>query len=181
MSELASDFWSAFFLGAVSAFFLWFGFRKGFFEHTPHASWKPPITLWHICFAFGLYFALVLLAAPLSAIFLKSSHLTPIGYASWINFLVSTSIFIALFAFWKILPKPLRDSLCKAPDASQDWKTDFRFAFYTWCIAFPVAFAASQILDFLVLYLFKIKDLPDQLAVYFVKMAFSDPLYFLLA
>ena len=181
MSELVADFWSAFFLGVVAAFFLWFGFRKGFFEHAQRVSWKPPIALRHICIAFGLYFAVVLLIAPLFAIVLKHSSLSAIGYASWINFLVSGLIFLVLFAFWKTLPRPLRASLWKDPAATQDYTKDLRFAVYTWCISFPTAFAVSQFLDLLVIYLFRIKELPDQLAVYFVKMAFSDPLYFLLA
>ncbi|MDE3045576.1 MAG: CPBP family intramembrane metalloprotease [Verrucomicrobiota bacterium] len=181
MSELSSDFLGAFFLGIVGGLLIWFGFQKGFFTKNPHPDWKPQTTLWHVCAGFGLYFAIVIFITPILAVILQRKGLPQIAFASWMNFLLSFSIFFALFLFWKSLPQKVRAPIWRAPDAHQTYSTDARFAVYTWCIAFPVAFAISQFLDTLMLYLFNLKELPDQLAVYFVKMSFQHPLYLFLA
>lgn len=169
---------------AISALILWLAKRSGFYKPLHDSGWKPDLQLWQVVLSFAIYFAVSIfvpgLIAPIVQLF-SPPQTSQIGFVSWLNLLTCSAIFGGLIGLWKGLPKRVRHSIWRSETATQSYGEDFKFAFYAWCISFPVVLFASQLLDYLVFIIFKVTQLPDQIAVYFVKMTFSHPLYFILA
>jgi len=170
------------FLGIVSFGILWFGKYKGFFRWNPNRNWNNPLTLIHLLIPFAIYFAVAYLLAPL-LIYLLLPHFDHggIGLASWLNFIISASILLGIWIYSRTVNPQIPSNLWRNQNLIANYQEDFIFAFYAWCLSFPLVLFVSQLLESFVLIVFNQAKLPDQIAVYFVKMTFHDPLYFFLA
>jgi membrane protease YdiL (CAAX protease family) len=172
------------FLGIVSFGVLWFGWYKGFFRWNSNRPWNTPLVLKHVLIPFMIYFAMAYVIAPFLILcmkpFFKQGGLQ-IGFASWLNFFISALTLLALFIYWRSLNPTIRSNLWRNTHLAANYKEDLIFAFYAWCVSIPLVLFVSQFLESFVYLVFKVQQLPDQIAVYFVKMTFSDPFYFFLA
>ncbi len=172
-----------FLLAVLSGVLLVLGWQKGFFRWTPLPQWNPTIQLWHVLGAFAIYFAIWVFGSAVYAPLLKSilgAQRSPIGYTAWLVFLLSASIFAALSIYRCTLPSQVRHAIWryhKTPHFLQDAKNGL----IAFCLGFPLVMFVGQLLEWLLQAAFKISQIPDQSAVYFLKMTFHNPLYFLLA
>jgi len=172
------------FLGIVSFGVLWFGKHKGFFRWNLSRRWDTPVDLIHVIIPFAIYFVMAYFIAPLLIYALLpyfNQNGTQLGFASWLNFLISVLTFSGLVIYCRFLPLSIRLNLWHNTHVVVNYREDFILAFYAWCLSFPLVLFVSQFLESLVLLIFNQAKLPDQIAVYFVKMTFNDPLYFFLA
>jgi membrane protease YdiL (CAAX protease family) len=167
------------FLGALALAILWFGREKGFFHWTPKPGWNPLIRLWHVSALFLIYFVVSLLASALLPSLLSS--VGPSAFAPWFVFLSSLLVASSLLGFCFYLPKRLKLLIWRAEDAKQPYMQDIKMALIAWCLAFPTVLFVSECLESLTLYLSQSTELPDQLAVHFVRSTFHEWLYFLLS
>ena len=65
------------------------------------------------------------------------------------------------------------------PQEKKHLLQDFLYAVGAWIIAFSLVFALQRILQLMLAYFFHIFELPDQVAVYILKMTLQYPLYLL--
>ena len=169
-------------LGITAIGVLWFGKVKKFFQWNPLRPWDSKISLGYVLIAFALYFGICGYLVPIYIALLKhyAPHLSQIGYAAWLNFLNSGTVLAALLIFLRYLPLVSRQGLLRCPTVVRDLPQDFLMGLSGWLLSFPLVVFLTSSLESLVLYLFNTTYLPDQLAVYFVKMTFADPIYFAL-
>lgn len=182
MSEVPANFTSVAIFAAIAALVLWLARKYGYFKPVGD-GWKPDITLWHVAAAFGVYFGFSVFLLPMIAqiIYHFAPTLKSVGLIAWLSLINSTAIFLGLAVVWFTLSSTARQLIWRNPHAQQTYGDDFKIACITWCIGFPLVLFMSQLLDYIVFSLFHITQLPDQVAVMFVKMTFSNPLYFFLA
>lgn len=64
---------------------------------------------------------------------------------------------------------------------SKSVKYDMIFGSLFWFVVFPIVTFFSSIFDIFIYLLFKVKKIPDQTAIYFLKSTLSNPFYFLMA
>ncbi len=182
MTDLASELETALLALFGSAVAVAIGWKKGFFR-TPQEIEKPksPPTLLLVFFAFAIYFVMGLLVPLLFQKFLSSavSMDARIGRASWATFLISGFIFAVLALYFLAIPKPIRQSILLRKTFEPG--RDVLFAIYAWLISFPLVLLLSSALELLIYFIYGMFELPDQVAVLFLKMTFGKPLYFFLA
>lgn len=167
------------FLGALALWILWFGRRRGFFEGISKSPWNPLIRLWHVAAFFLIYFVVSLVTRDLLPPILYK--ITPSGLAPWFVFLSSLLVTGALLGFCGYLPKRLRSLIWRGDEAKQSYVQDVKMALLAWCLAFPTVLFVSECLESLTLHLSQATQLPDQVAVNFVRSSFHEWLYFLLS
>ena len=168
----------------ASAFALWIARKSGFYRPLQPSAMTSTVSFWHVISGFLIYFAASLFAAPvLGAILHRTLSVNAglIGFVAWLNFTLSATILLGLLALLLIMKPPVRNALWRRIEVPKEYFKDLQFAFFAWCLSFPFVAFTSQLLEYLLYLLFHIVELPDQLAVYFVKMSFSHPGYFILA
>ncbi len=161
---------------------LWIAKISGYYTKLSRPTWKDHVPLWSVISAFAIYFTASLLVASIFIPALQKilpNNTSIIALTVWLHFSLSLIILIGLSALTRTLPSPTL--LWKDPNATQSCKEDLKYALYSWCIAFPLVGSVGQFFDWLLFTIFQIKELPDQLAVYFVKMSFAHPGFFTLA
>lgn len=167
-----------FLFGAITALVLIIGWKRGFFSHSFEEKWIVPIRLVHVLAVFLIYFGIAILVMPFIRTFFIPTKLSPLSLNCWLNFLNSTLIASGIAWFtWKTRP-PLWPRIWQRDVPA--YKKDVETAIFAWVIAFPLVLFLSQFLDLLVTHLTHATELPDQLAVHFLKMTFSQPFYFFL-
>lgn len=177
-----SDAASILAFGLLSLLVLWISWKRGFFVF-PEGEWIVPIRFLHVIGAFAIYFFGSLIASSIFTTLLKlRTSKEQLGLSSWFNFLTSAVIFLALILFWRICSEPLRKGIWRRTNGTGHlYAEDICFAFLAWFISFPLVLFLNQLLEWLVSYFFHLTQLPDQLAVYFLKMTFGQPVFFVLA
>lgn len=179
---MSSEIGAIFAFGILALLFLWMGWRRGFFVF-PSVEWEVPVRFMHLIGAFAIYFLLSFGTTTLVIAFLKpwiaNNYL---AFSSWFNFLMSFLIFCCLAIYLRQLPERVRKGLLRNPsERGKPLAGDIGFALTAWVLAFPLVLFLSQTLELLITAIFHIKQLPDQIAVQFLKSTFANPLYFLLA
>lgn len=182
MTTLASELGSALFAAITSVVALMIGRKKGFFK-MPQMVEKPkqPPTFVLVFMAFAIYFAMGTIVPNL---FPKS--LIGATQDMWIKrmtlaaFTLSFSIFAALVLFIQMIAKPIRRNILLRSGRFEP-KKDLILAAAAWLISFPLVLFVSTSLDIILYFITGSFELPDQIAVLFLKMTFGMPGYFLLA
>lgn len=170
-------------LGVLSALILWSAFKRGFFSlENQQSSWVVPLRWFHVVFAFGIYFVMAFVVVRLFAPFFQQmSFRNPAAdflmFSSWVNFLTSLVIFFFLFLYLTRLPTQIASPILRKEKAFS-LSEDFRMVFFCWIFSFPLVLFLSHFLDLLVSFTFRVKELPEQMAVHFLKMTFQHPFYF---
>ena len=173
----------------ISLVTLIIGWKSSYFSSLFSAdTWKIPIQWTHVVFAFAIYFGISAIGTPFIGHLLHSvlsSHPTPfsmIQYASLVNTLNSGTILVCLLIFLSALPRPLKKGIWKDQrELQHSYKEDLHFVIFSWVIAFPLVIFINQILDWTLSNVFHVPLMPEQIAVYFLKMTFGHPLYLSMA
>ncbi len=167
--------------GLLAFLILFIGWRKGAFTFHP-PEWNVPLTLSHVIVAFAIYFLVSSILTRIAIFFWqKEILLNFMSYSSWLNFGVSSIIFFLLALYLGCLPKNIRSSILRRSGTQEPLIEDVWAALYAWIMAFPLVLFLSQLLEMLLIKLFRLPQLPEQIAVKFLKTTFVDPLYFFLA
>ena len=159
--------------GILSALALFFAKRVHFFDWTS-IRWNKSIYLWTPLLFFAIFFGASLFAIKFFVSFFTKLSLSPtfricLLYSS-IPFIQIVLFSIALFLF----PKQMRLNFWKDPEKPFSFFNDLKWAFYGWCIAFPVLSFCGNLIGLILYYVFNITELPDQGAVLFVKRCLED-------
>ncbi|MBM3184369.1 MAG: CPBP family intramembrane metalloprotease [Chlamydiae bacterium] len=171
-------------LGILATFLLYWGWRRSFFDFPhPMPSWEIPLTWVHVVLCFAIYFVALLGISPLLVIFLRPflNNSPPIAISSWLNFLISLLILFSVLFYALRLPNEVFLKIWRRPNGGENAIVqDFKFALWAFVFVFPVVIFLNESFDFILESFFHIKELPDQLAVRFLKMTFHFPLYFVI-
>jgi membrane protease YdiL (CAAX protease family) len=175
----AADFQFALVIGALALFVLWVASRRGFFHIGEAPLWKVPVRFTHVAAAFLLYFAIGLFAAPKIYGALRSLQMPMVAELGWLNFL-NTCLILGAVLLVVTLPQPL---LLRAiwREKGEHLLDDIKSGIVAWLVAFPTVIALSLILELLLFYGLNVRQIPDQVAVYFLKLTFASPFFFGLA
>lgn len=171
-------------VGLIAALILWLGAKQGFFRWTSENTWNRGIRLVHVGAGFALYFAVSLLLPSVYIHLLRSHFAAPeqyIGFLTWINFLLSMTILVALFVLTRWLPRLVRERIWRSETAVQSYGQDLRMGFFAWCLAFPLILFINQLVEDFLYRVIGVEQIPDQVAVRFIKMTAEFPFYFFLA
>lgn len=152
-------------------------FLKNFF-HLPDDLWIIPIRLHHLIIAFAIYFFGTFLSSSFFVHVLgRQSFANTLSLLSWFNFATSSFILLLLILYFLFLPQTVRNLIGWH---SFSWN-DPKAAITAFILAFPTVLIVNQILEAITLTIFNLKELPDQIAVHFLKSTFDQPSHFLLA
>ncbi|PIS03020.1 MAG: hypothetical protein COT85_03045 [Chlamydiae bacterium CG10_big_fil_rev_8_21_14_0_10_42_34] len=167
--------------GVIAILLLIMGFRRGFFS-LDGKLWEVPIRFVHLIGAFAIYFLASYLTTTLAVtLFKKQIMLHYVAYSSWLNFLVSFCIFLFLAIYMSFLPRWVAKGILRREGESHTFSDNIWAALYAWILAFPLVLFLSQVLELVIYKIFKVTQLPDQIAVKFLKSTFDNPVYFTLA
>ncbi|HSX13330.1 MAG TPA: type II CAAX endopeptidase family protein [Chlamydiales bacterium] len=158
------------------------GWKRNFFSF-PSGHWFYQIRWHHVAFAFFIYFLFSVILSPWVGKWLQKilihNHSTQsiLSYATWLNFINSTMIFVFLMVVLTALPV-LRKMGSREPFS---YLQDLGAALTAWAISFPLIVFVNQGLDWIVTHIFHVAHAPEQLAVQFLKMTLGYPVLFILA
>ncbi|MBS0625040.1 MAG: CPBP family intramembrane metalloprotease [Verrucomicrobia bacterium] len=182
MSEITQELWGAIAFAAISSVVLRISWRKGYFRLPAWHEEKIPVTIGQVLISFAIYFGVIILISPFVLTFLRANFFSAptqtnaIGLSSWGNLIISV-IIAGLLA--SLLVKRGSRAIWKR-DPHKPYAQDVAIGAVSWIISFPLVLSVSQFLDVFVYAIFHVTQLPDQVAVYFLKMTFAHPFYFLL-
>lgn len=164
--------------GAIAGVILFLGKRMGFFRFSP-LPWDVPIRIVHLIGAFAIYFLVATVATKFATLLMrKQMSMNYMTIASWLNFGISFAIAICLAIYLKSLPQAVRMGILRRSSQTHLISDDVSNALYAWFLSFPLVLFLSKALELVVSELFHITQLPDQIAVKFLKSTFDNPLYF---
>jgi membrane protease YdiL (CAAX protease family) len=144
----------------------------------PDSFWAVPVRLKHVIIAFAIYFFGGYVSTHLYLNVLnRQSFASTVSYLSWFNFTSSSLILFLLILFFLFLPKTVRALLGRE---SISWK-DLSVAGFVFIVAFITVIPINHLLEKLTLVIFQLKEIPEQLAVIFLKSTFKQPSLLLLA
>lgn len=167
--------------GILAALALAMAVKKGFFAFS-NLTWFVPIRFLHLVGAFAIYFIVSTFFSAIVVSFFRDEIMNHyMTYATWLNFLVSLLIFLCLLAYLKLLPAAVKDGILQRPGEDHPFKEQLSQALYAWLIAFPLVLTVSQVIEAILLKVYQMTQLPDQIAVRFLRSTFNDPLHFFLA
>jgi uncharacterized protein len=169
--------------GVLTLAVLFVAWRANYFAFLKEeVKWEFPIRWVHIAIVFAIYFAAVIFLSPLLISVLRRLLISSpaIALATWLNFLSSFFILACIAIYCSILPRNVAWKIWRRSDRAF-FIQDIGFAFLSFIIAFPIVIFINETLDLILSRLFHIVELPDQLAVRFLKMTFEYPRYFFLS
>ena len=178
---MSSEFGGTIAFGVLALLLFLIGKRIGFFEFSPQ-EWRVPIRLVHVIGAFAIYFlASFFLAKFLVIVLKKQIMLHFMAYSSLLNFAISFVVLIFLGIYFKSLPSLLTMGILRRGPQKPSIIDDIWAALTSWIMAFPLVLFFSQLLEWILMKVFHLTLLPEQIAVRFLKSSFESPLYFILA
>ena len=174
---------------AILAFFsIQFGRKRNFFSLPQESeNWKFPLKLAHVLGIFVIYLcALVFLTPQIATAVQKVVFQTPhqnsiLSYITWVQFIHSSLTFVLLFGFFFCLPKIVRKNIWIDQASHSCFLEDIRKAILIGVLSFPIIGLANQLIDFFLTNIMHITEMPDQLAIHYLKMTFGHKLYFILS
>jgi uncharacterized protein len=169
--------------GALTLFVLYLANRGNYFAFPKDGiKWEFSIRWHHVAVAFAIYFAAIVFLSPLAIHALRRllSSSPAIALATWLNFLLSLFILSAIAIYCSIIPRDVASKIWRRSERSSFFQ-DIRFAFLSFIVAFPLVIFINEILDLFLSHFFHFQELPDQLAVHFLKKTFEYPRYFFLS
>lgn len=163
--------------------------KRNFFSQVSESdNWLFPIRWFHVASIFAIYFGVAAVISPIIAkilqnvLFAHPKANTLLSYASWVNFINSSIILFLILCFLFCIPRIIRKNIwMKQNFTAHLYRKDFYFACLAWIISFPIVVFVNQLFDFLLSNVFSIHIMPEQLAVYFLKMTFGNSFYLSLA
>ncbi len=178
---MSSEIGATLAFGVLAVFLLITGWRRGFFVFSIK-EWEVPIRFYQLMIAFAIYFLVTTATSTIVlALFKKEIMANYLAYSSWINFAISFLIFVFLAIYWCFLPEKVRYGILRRPSEKRKLQEDIWAACYAWILSFPLVLFLSQGLELITYKVFHVTQVPDQIAVKFLKSTFSNPLFFVLA
>lgn len=184
MTEVSSELGGITLFGVIAALVLWISWRQRFFQWDSNGVWNQNILLRHVVGGFFLYFGVTFTLGPIYVKLLKpdyASIASQVGYNAWLTFLLSASILAMMYFWWRCLSRTVRSNIWRSDKVFGSYSQDLKFGFYGWCVAFPLVLFVNKVFEVFLFLLTGIQQIPDQLAVRFVKMTAAYPFFFLLA
>jgi membrane protease YdiL (CAAX protease family) len=169
--------------GVLTLVILFVALRANYFAFLKEeVKWEFPIRWIHIAIVFAIYFAAVIFLSPLLIAVLRRllTSSPAIALATWLNFLSSFFILAFIAIYCSTLPRNVAWKIWRRSDRAF-FIQDIGFASLSFIIAFPIVIFINETLDLIISRFFHIVELPDQLAVRFLKMTFEYPRYFFLS
>jgi uncharacterized protein len=172
----------AFLFGSLAVLICFFSWKRGYFS-LPKSFDPPLVNLLHLLSGFAFYLIFFFYLSPKLSESLKNwipiERDKVVSYISWINFstLLLSSLFILVFyglCFPKVLSKILKRS-----DSPLYW--DLCIGLLSWIISFPIVVFFSELLDIFVIEVFKVTELPEQLAIQYLLSTVNYPLFLAIA
>lgn len=186
--ETSSSLLSIALLVVLSIFSLSWAKKRNFFSLPEETkNWKFPISLIHVLIIFCLYLLTLIVIAPLIAsviqkIVYAKTLLNPVlSYISWVQFSHSLITFVLLFGFFLLLPQNVRSQIWGDTSSKHPFLEDGKKAILTGVLSFPIIGLSNQSIDFFLTNILHITQMPDQLAIHFLKMTFGHHLYLFLS
>lgn len=166
--------------GIISLGILWLSWKKGFF--LSHEDQSPiPLRWFDPLAVFSIYFLVALLAPlPLATLLQRFvAPIPPIAISCWLTFIMSLLILLSISLYALFLPKEISKKIWQNSQEKSPLQ-DVYTALLCCAISFPFILFLGELFDLLIYFIFHIKDLPEQLAVLFLKMTLNYPFYFFL-
>ncbi len=145
---------------------------RGFFTLPDH-HWEFPVRFVHVIGAFAIY-----LSIGLGGGFLFGAFPPSTGAICWLNFLVTLFSLCALVLYCRVISPSVCQGILRNPATPPHFAQDLGYGLYSLVFAFPLFLITSALLDWFIRAALHIQELPDQIAVRFLKMTFATPLYF---
>lgn len=179
---IGSDLLQMILFGILAGWALFFAKKKGYFNALRNPVWVVPIQWFHVLGVFGLYFAFGFLIFPFLFRFFVP-HFLPlvsqkeqVGALTWLNFLNGCVILYSIF----ILSPPHFQAIWNKTGRKWSLGLDLKAMIYTLLLAFPVIFFCNAFFELIIHGVFHLENLPDQIAVQWLKASFDFPFYFFL-
>ncbi len=171
-----------FFFGALTALVLWIAYRKGYFLFSKDLD-TPPLKVNHLFLGFVIYLGISFILSMLLRFFIHRFTETLISHAAFfisltnlLNLVATTLLFY--YFYFKVFPH-IGSYIWKRSNSS--YIRDISFGLLSWLIAFPCVVFFSELLEMLTQSLFKDQQLPDQVAIHYLKNTFGNPFLFIIA
>lgn len=173
------DFGAALFLGLLSVFSVYIGKKRSFFSLDPQ-PWTVPVYWFHVLISFAIYFV-INLCVLFTSLFFRTYALSnswSLQDSSKISFVAACSIACLLLLYIHKISHI--GSFIWGRIDRNCFSNNLKAVLLTTAIALPAVLFLSECLHWLISVVFHIHQLPEQLAVQFLKMTFAYPFYFLL-
>ncbi len=178
------EIYIAFFFGLISFMVLYIAYKKGFFQlsksrektNLKAISVIKALIIYIILSQFMVYFILFFIRRFFSEKFLLHSQFSIL---SWVNFILLFFTSIVLFLYLKSTEKT--EAIDFGLYLNKRGRSSFIFGIIAWIIATPTILFFSQTLDILTYILFQPKQIPEQIAVTFIKKTMQTPILFFIA
>jgi CAAX protease family protein len=170
----------SFFWGAVSLIAFLIAWKRNFFKISNALKNEITINFTNVLTAFFIYLIAVIIVSPIVLKILSISLSTHsiLAYISISNMISFFLIALLLSAYYL---KNLKLFEANIKINSNHFSNDFKVAFIGWAVATPFVLFFSQVSDLIISKYFQVENIPDQIAVNYVKMSMGNPLYFLMA
>lgn len=166
--------------GILSVIVLYLAKRSHYFAFHHEMEWKFPIRWIHVVTVFAIYFASIIAVVPAISFVIRPFLSPIIAAVTWLNFLTSFIILVAIALYSSIIPRMIVLRIWRRENHKSLWH-DARFAFLAFAISFPIVIFFNEVFDLILTSVFHAPQLPDQLAVRFLKMTFDYPRYLFLS
>lgn len=186
--ELSSQIFGTTFFAIASYIALAIAKRKGFFDFS-FKQREANITHKIIFISFFLYLLINSIASPLvlklfHPLFVKYTNTNDLHILqlSIINLIGSSLVALSLaFLSFFLIKNQISFIWKERSDLPGSYLTDIKIALVTWVISFPVVMLSSNFFELVLKYFFCIKDIPNQVAIDYVKMAKGNSGYIVMA
>jgi len=164
----------AIFFGLIAALLLAVAYFKGFFN-LPKENEEPPLNLLHVLFGFLVYLGLAILISEIDHLWIRptddiSSKISIVGL---MNFFNQSACLLVFFLFFKFAQPKTGRYIWKT--GTFPYKFDIVIGLATWIIAFPLVIFFNEAFEILLEVVFHVRELPEQTAIQYVKMAMEEP------
>lgn len=184
--ELSSQVFAIIVFAIVAALALAIAKHKGFFCYY-YVEKKKKVDLKTLFYVFAIYILISVIISPIFLGFLKTAFekkaqmvtLNTITLLSIINIFNDLLIFSAFGLFFAFFAKDLFRSIWK--EGFSSYFDDIKIGLFSFFIAFPTVLFLSNLLELLLVQLFNIHHMPNQVAIEYVKSVYGHPLHFSIA
>ena len=168
--ELKNQLIRAFIFLAISAGVCAIAWYKRFFTLPKRAS--VPVLWYQLLIAISMYLGAIFFLSPTYILFLKRFFTNKVGLTCFAHLFTTGSLSLILI-YYTISQKlfTIKTNL---------WK-NILIGASSWIIIFPLTLFISQLLDIFNLVIFNITEVPDQIAIRFLKQTLDHPTYFFAA
>jgi membrane protease YdiL (CAAX protease family) len=176
--------WAMIFIGILALFICAFAYQKRFFTLPAQIVRENEVRFDQLVVIVTLYFFTILFLSSYiyKAMNAFDPNLSQTSEVTWLNFLIFSTVLLLFMLYFCLMNKQtLRNIFKRNFPEKKSIFYDIGIGIVTLFIAYPLSQFLSLLTEVILFYLFKVKQLPDQIAVEFLKNTLDYPLNFLLA